>query len=63
MATPPRELALLVEPSPFPQTSGYYSRFKNLLMQLRESNGEVLVIVIGIINKGTFKRTFGQIFE
>lgn len=44
MATPPRRLALLVEPSPFTHTSGYSSRFKNLLMQLREAGDQVLVI-------------------
>lgn len=44
-ATPPRRLALLVEPSPFTHTSGYSSRFKNLLMQLREAGDHVLVIV------------------
>lgn len=44
-ATPPRRLALLVEPSPFTHTSGYSSRFKNLLMQLQEAGDEVLVIV------------------
>lgn len=44
-ATPPRKIALLVEPSPFTHTSGYSSRFKNLLTQLREAGDQVLVIV------------------
>lgn len=43
-ATPPRRLALLIEPSPFTHTSGYSSRFKNLLLQLREAGDQVLVI-------------------
>eukprot|EP00177_Eucheuma_denticulatum_P008104 GFKZ01014767.1.p1 GENE.GFKZ01014767.1~~GFKZ01014767.1.p1 ORF type:complete len:575 (-),score=58.30 GFKZ01014767.1:681-2246(-) len=44
-ATPPRRVALIVEPSPFTHTSGYSNRFKNLLIQLREAGDEVLVIV------------------
>lgn len=42
--TPPRRIALLIEPSPFTHTSGYSSRFKNLLLQLREAGDEILVI-------------------
>lgn len=45
MATPPRRIALMVEPSPFTHTSGYSNRFKNLLLQLREAGDQVLVIV------------------
>lgn len=44
-ATPPRRVALLVEPSPFTHTSGYSNRFKNLLLQLRDAGDSVLVIV------------------
>lgn len=44
-ATPPRRIALMVEPSPFTHTSGYSNRFKNLLIQLREAGDRVLVIV------------------
>lgn len=44
-ATPPRRIALMVEPSPFTHTSGYSNRFKNLLLQLRDAGDEVLVIV------------------
>lgn len=44
-ATPPRKVALMVEPSPFTHTSGYSNRFKNLLLQLREAGDEVMVIV------------------
>lgn len=44
-ATPPRRVALMVEPSPFTHTSGYSNRFKNLLLQLREAGDDVIVIV------------------
>lgn len=44
-ATPPRKVALMVEPSPFTHTSGYSNRFKNLLLQLRDAGDQVLVIV------------------
>ncbi|CAN8069896.1 unnamed protein product [Agarophyton chilense] len=44
-ATPPRRVALLVEPSPFTHTSGYSNRFKNLIVQLRAAGDDVLVIV------------------
>eukprot|EP00178_Gracilaria_changii_P003934 TRINITY_DN15_c0_g5_i2.p1 TRINITY_DN15_c0_g5~~TRINITY_DN15_c0_g5_i2.p1 ORF type:complete len:856 (+),score=192.50 TRINITY_DN15_c0_g5_i2:223-2790(+) len=44
-ATPPRRVALLVEPSPFTHTSGYSNRFKNLIVQLRAAGDQVLVIV------------------
>lgn len=44
-ATPPKKVALMVEPSPFTHTSGYSNRFKNLLIQLREAGDDVLVIV------------------
>ncbi|CDF35291.1 unnamed protein product [Chondrus crispus] len=44
-ATPPRRIALMVEPSPFTHTSGYSNRFKNLLLQLRDAGDSVLVIV------------------
>lgn len=44
-ATPPRKIALMVEPSPFTHTSGYSNRFKNLLLQLRDAGDQVLVIV------------------
>lgn len=43
--TPPRKVALMVEPTPFTHVSGYSNRFKNLLLQLREAGDEVLVIV------------------
>lgn len=43
--TPPRRVALMVEPTPFTHTSGYSNRFKNLLMQLRDAGDQVLVIV------------------
>lgn len=43
--TPPRKVALMVEPSPFTHVSGYSNRFKNLLLQLRDAGDEVLVIV------------------
>lgn len=43
--TPPRRIALIVEPSPFTHTSGYSNRFKNLLLQLRDAGDEVMVIV------------------
>jgi sulfoquinovosyltransferase len=43
--TPPRRIALMVEPTPFTHVSGYSNRFKNLLLQLREAGDEVLVIV------------------
>lgn len=43
--TPPRKIALMVEPTPFTHVSGYSNRFKNLLLQLREAGDEVLVIV------------------
>lgn len=45
MATPPRRIALMVEPSPFTHTSGYSNRFKNLLVQLQQAGDQVLVIV------------------
>ena len=44
-ATPPRKIALMVEPSPFTHTSGYSNRFKNLLLQLRDAGDDVMVIV------------------
>lgn len=44
-ATPPRRIALMVEPSPFTHTSGYSNRFKNLLLQLQAAGDNVLVIV------------------
>ncbi|PXF46721.1 Sulfoquinovosyl transferase SQD2 [Gracilariopsis chorda] len=44
-ATPPRKIALLVEPSPFTHTSGYSNRFKNLILQLRQAGDDVLVVV------------------
>lgn len=44
-ATPPKKVALMVEPSPFTHTSGYSNRFKNLLIQLREAGDDVMVIV------------------
>jgi sulfoquinovosyltransferase len=43
--TPPRRVALMVEPTPFTHVSGYSNRFKNLLIQLRDAGDEVLVIV------------------
>lgn len=43
--TPPRRIALMIEPTPFTHVSGYSNRFKNLLLQLQEAGDEVLVIV------------------
>ena len=42
---PPLRIALFIEPTPFTHVSGYSTRFKNLIRQLKEAGDEVLVIV------------------
>lgn len=41
----PIRVAIVVEPTPFTHTSGYSTRYKNLIRQLRNAGDEVLVIV------------------
>jgi len=43
--TNPVRIALFVEPTPFTHISGYSTRFKNLIRQLKAGGDEILVIV------------------
>lgn len=42
---PPMRIAMFIEPTPFTHVSGYSTRFKNLIRQLKDAGDEILVIV------------------
>lgn len=43
--TPPRRVAMIVEPTPFTHVSGYSNRFRETLKYLKQAGDDVLVIV------------------
>ena len=55
-ATPPRRIAIFVEPSPFTYVCGYANRFTNTIRCLVEQGCEVLVITTGTL---PYQRSFG----
>ena len=44
--TPPRKIALLVEPTPFTHVSGYTNRFKEMLCFLSKAGDDVEILTV-----------------
>lgn len=44
-SSPKMRIAMFIEPTPFTHVSGYSTRFKNLIHQLKRAGDEILVIV------------------